>query len=251
MAEAVQAALVGPERKKLRIYEHEFNVKPAEAATQNNRLVVNGHLSHCLAWRRDDQIYYLITIEDGVIKDIQRQIARGGWAGLAGPVVSIVGAYFGVPIAPETVERLSRTLGQAVDGTWETACEILIANIAMAFQQQAREGTPSGTGPQGESGVSRRHVCAAGHILYLVKENGDLLWDWHEGYRDGTGAWAAPAGFVVSTEWHFPQVVAGSEGVLYAVDDAQQLLWFRHDGQADGTPVWAADHEIVVGTGWR
>jgi hypothetical protein len=30
MAEAVHAALVGPKRKKLRIYNHEFNVKPAQ-----------------------------------------------------------------------------------------------------------------------------------------------------------------------------------------------------------------------------
>jgi|GEM_PF-3175272 len=145
IAEAVHAALVGPERKKLRIYDHEFNVKPAQPEKKNNRLIVNGQISHHLTARRDDQVYYIITIEDAAIKEVQRRIARGGWAGLAGPVVSVVGAYFGVAIPPDKVESISRQLGQAFDGAWETAAEIIITNIAMAFQQKEFESNSSGT----------------------------------------------------------------------------------------------------------
>jgi len=137
MAEAVQAALVGPERKKLNIYDHEFNVKPAEQEKTNRRLVVNGHMSHHLAFRPDDQVYYTIVIEDAAIEEITRKIS--GWAPLAGPVVSAAGAYFGVPIPPDKVEAIGRDLGRAIDGTWEKAAEVIIANIAMAFQQRGLE----------------------------------------------------------------------------------------------------------------
>ena len=136
MAEAVQTALVGPERKKLKIYDHEFNVKPAEAQKQNNRLVVNGQISHHLAWRPDDQVYYIITIEDAAIKDIRRDIDRGGWAPIAGPIAATVGAYFGVKIPPDKVEDIGRALGRLVDGTWETVAELITVNIATAFQQK-------------------------------------------------------------------------------------------------------------------
>jgi hypothetical protein len=45
MAEAVKAALVGPGRKKLKIYDQEFIVKPAGQDKNNRRLIVNGHIS--------------------------------------------------------------------------------------------------------------------------------------------------------------------------------------------------------------
>jgi hypothetical protein len=142
MTEAVQAALVGPERKKLKIYDHEFHVKPAQPEKKNNRLVVNGHISHHLTARPDDQVYYIITIENAAVTDIKTKIARGGWAGLAGPVASAIGAYFGVPIPPDKITSIGRELGRAFDGSWEMAAEIIIANIAMAFQQDELKNTP-------------------------------------------------------------------------------------------------------------
>ena len=146
MAEAVQAALVGPEQKKLKIYDHEFNVKQTEPAKDGDRLVVNGQISHHLSFRPDDQVYYIITVEKAAITDIQRKIARGGMrAGLAAPVVSAFGAYFGVPIPPDKAEEIGRTLGKMVDGTWEKAVEVIIASIAMAFQQQELTSDGSGT----------------------------------------------------------------------------------------------------------
>jgi uncharacterized protein with LGFP repeats len=139
MSDAVKAALFGPERKKLKIYDHEFNVKPAQPEKQGNRLLVNGQLSHHLSFRPDDQVYYVITIEDAAIKHVTREISRGGAAPLAAPIVSAVSAYYGAPIPPDKAEEVGRALGGIVDGKWETAAQIIIANIALAFQQQERD----------------------------------------------------------------------------------------------------------------
>ena len=145
MADAVQAALVGPERKKLKIYDHEFNVKPAEIIQRReNYLRVRGHISHHLGWgRKDDQVYYVIEIENGVLKPIQADIARGGFALFAGPAASIIGAYYGVPIPPDLAEKISRELGRIADGSWEQAVNAIIGEIALAFQQrESAAGTP-------------------------------------------------------------------------------------------------------------
>jgi len=172
MAEAVQAALVGPERKKLKIYDHEFNIKPAEPEKKNNRLVVNGQISHHLGWGRpDDQVYYIITIEDGAITDIKSDITRGGTAGLAGPVGSAIGAYFGVAIPPDKITSIGRELGRAYDGSWEKAAEIIIANIATAFQQ--KELQVPGSGPfEVKEGLL---VKGSDNAIYLI-EAGERRW---------------------------------------------------------------------------
>ena len=60
---------------------------------------------------------------------------------MAGPVGSAIGAYFGVPIPPDKITSIGREIGRAFDGSWEAA-EIIIANIAIAFQQKELGGMP-------------------------------------------------------------------------------------------------------------
>ncbi|MGH0791337.1 hypothetical protein ACQVTU_27350, partial [Bacillus cereus] len=76
---AVQAALLGPEIKKLKVFDHEFNVKPAYISKLGNQTIVNGQISHHLSFRLDDQVYYRFVKEDGVIKNLEIKIDRGGW----------------------------------------------------------------------------------------------------------------------------------------------------------------------------
>ncbi|HEX6012960.1 MAG TPA: hypothetical protein VFY87_14405 [Geminicoccaceae bacterium] len=145
MADAVQVALVRPERKKLNIYDHEFNIKPAEIIERReNYLRVRGQISHHLSLRKDDQVYYVIEIENGVLKPIQADIAHGGLAVFAGPAASIIGAYYGVPISPALAEKLSRELGRIAEGSWEQVVNAIIGEIALAFQQ--RESTARAPG---------------------------------------------------------------------------------------------------------
>lgn len=217
MAEAVHAALVGPERKKLRIYNHEFNVKPAQPEKKNNRLIVNGQISHHLSRRPDDQVYYIITIEDAAIKEVQRRINRGGLAGLVGPVVSVVGAYFGVAIPPDKVESISRQLGRVVDGSWEMVSEIIIANIAMAFQQKEFESKPS-MQPGEVLNPDQSITSANGRYRFIYQGDGNLVL-----YDAGTPLWAS------GTDGR-------PVGVCIMQDDGNLVIYAR-----DGQPIWSSD----------
>ncbi|MGQ7115332.1 hypothetical protein ACUOFC_59855, partial [Escherichia sp. TWPC-MK] len=63
----VQAALLGPEIKKLKIFDHEFNVKPAYISKLGNQTVVNGQISHHLSFRFDYPIFFYKAIIDLII----------------------------------------------------------------------------------------------------------------------------------------------------------------------------------------
>lgn len=136
-ADAMKAALCGPERKKIEIFGHKFNVKPVEITREGQEITVVGQISHHLTARRDDQIYYRITKEGNTVKEIQVNIERGGWAPIAAPIISVLSTYItggGFTIPPEKIETVGRTLGRAIDGSWEQAAQFLIVNIALRAQ---------------------------------------------------------------------------------------------------------------------
>lgn len=135
MESAMKAALKGPERKKLKVFDHRFNVKPVESVRDGARIIVNGHISHHLPFRPDDQVYYRIIKEGDKVIKVERNINQGGWAGIAAPIVAAVGTYLtGVPIPPNEVEKVGRAIGKAQDGSWEGACDAIIANVALRVQ---------------------------------------------------------------------------------------------------------------------
>lgn len=135
MEDAMQAALRGPERKKLKIFDHEFNVKRVEIqrdVPRRGQITVIGHISHHLSMRPDDQVYYRIVKEGNRILSVQHRINRGGFAGLVAPIIAAAGSYFaGVPIPADKVESIGRALGRAVDGSWESAADFIIGNVAL------------------------------------------------------------------------------------------------------------------------
>ncbi|MBG9615834.1 methyltransferase [Bacillus cereus] len=122
---AVQAALLGPEIKKLKVFDHEFNVKPAYISKLGNQTVVNGQISHHLSFRLDDQVYYRFVKEDGVIKNLEIKIDRGGWTKITAPIGAIIAQYFGVPIMPDLLSQIGQQLGALTDGKWEYASEAI------------------------------------------------------------------------------------------------------------------------------
>ena len=127
---AKNAAIYGPEQKKLKVFGHEFNIKKATISRFGNNYTVSGQISHCLKWRRDDQVYYTISIQNNKIVDVKHSINRGGWARLVGIAGSLVGAYFGVPIDAKMVEDIHRRLASAVEGGWTGAADNIIYFIA-------------------------------------------------------------------------------------------------------------------------
>ncbi|MEK4504085.1 methyltransferase [Bacillus sp. FSL R12-0069] len=128
---AVQAALLGPEIKKLKVFDHEFNVKPAYISKLGNQTVVNGQISHHLSFRLDDQVYYRFVKEDGVIKNLEIKIDRGGWTKITAPIGAIIAQYFGVPITPDLLSQIGQQLGALTDGKWEYASEAIVATIGL------------------------------------------------------------------------------------------------------------------------
>ncbi|HLT48102.1 MAG TPA: hypothetical protein VK002_12790 [Rubricoccaceae bacterium] len=142
---AASAALHGPERKKLKVDGHHFNVKPAQVTEHAGVLTLIGTLSHHIRFRPDDQVSYRVRVRRGRIEEVHVEINRGGLAPLAGPVASAVGAYFGVTIPPEEAEGAFQKLGQATDGRWESAAQALIAGIALclATNPPRRPRTPA------------------------------------------------------------------------------------------------------------
>lgn len=128
---AVQAALLGPEIKKLKVFDHEFNVKPAYISKLGNQAVVNGQISHHLSFRLDDQVYYRFVKEDGVIKNLEIKIDRGGWTKITAPIGAIIAQYFGVPITPDLLSQIGQQLGALTDGKWEYASEAIVAAIGL------------------------------------------------------------------------------------------------------------------------
>jgi hypothetical protein len=130
---AVQAALLGiPEIKKLKVFDHEFNVKPAYISKLGNQTIVNGQISHHLSFRLDDQVYYRFVKEDGVIKNLEiKNIDRGGWTKITAPIGAIIAQYFGVPITPDLLSQIGQQLGALTDGKWEYASEAIVAAIGL------------------------------------------------------------------------------------------------------------------------
>ncbi|PEF32694.1 methyltransferase [Bacillus wiedmannii] len=128
---AVQAALLGPEIKKLKVFDHEFNVKPAYISKKGNQTVVNGQISHHLSYRLDDQVYYQFVKENGEIKNLEIKIDRGGWTKITAPIGAIIAQYFGVPITPDLLSQIGQQLGSLTDGKWEYASEAIVATIAL------------------------------------------------------------------------------------------------------------------------
>ncbi|GLC90255.1 methyltransferase [Lysinibacillus piscis] len=128
---AIQAALVGPEMKKLNILGHEFNVKPVVISRKDNLISVNGEISHHLSWRPDDQLYYRIEKENGEIKKVEIKIERGGWTSLSAPFLAALAQKNDIPLTLETIQEIGQKLGSFIDGRWEYAAESIVSTIAL------------------------------------------------------------------------------------------------------------------------
>ncbi|HDR3896848.1 methyltransferase [Bacillus sp. FSL W7-1334] len=128
---AVQVALLGPEIKKLKVFDHEFNVKPAYISKKENQTVVNGQISHHLSYRLDDQVYYRFVKENGEIKNLEIKIDRGGWTKITAPIGAIIAQYFGVPITPGLLSQIGQQLGTLTEGKWKYALEAIVTAIGL------------------------------------------------------------------------------------------------------------------------
>jgi hypothetical protein len=141
---AIHAALHGPEDKGISVHGHDFNVKKMTIGWSSTHAIASGQISHRLAGRPDDQVYYTITVnsDDFSISNIDVKVDENPLADfivmnhLAGSFV--VGIF--VPVAGSAlaaaepiVKEIARRAESAVVGNWEEACRALISAIAAAL----------------------------------------------------------------------------------------------------------------------
>ncbi|GAB3591638.1 hypothetical protein GCM10027446_10210 [Angustibacter peucedani] len=94
-------------------------------------------------------------------------------------------------------------------------------------------------------------------VIYVVDQDGRLLWYRHHGVATGDGldvpgSWSGPN--PVGTGWDSARLLfSAGEGIIYAVMPDGVLRWYRHRGVADGSGLGtpgAWEGPVDVGTGW-
>lgn len=140
MEEAVSASLYGPYRSRLKIGEHHFDIRQADARRVGSVLHVSGHISHNIRFDFDDEILYNLQIEPNKIISIEQKVNDRGWGQLVGPVFEIIGKFKDIPITRQDAERLAGEFSRFLHGDWLPACGSIIACVAAAFALKEANG---------------------------------------------------------------------------------------------------------------
>lgn len=158
-----------------------------------------------------------------------------GWHGAAHVFAAAEGVIYAIYNDGRVI--WNRHLGRG-DGTfrWELPTGRNVANAVnkMVFFRAARVfagGTPG--------------------LIYVLLDDGDLLWFRHDGWWDGSPRWSFDDGKTVGVGWrNHPTFVLRDTTYVYAVNDSRELLWNIHVGWNDGTFRWALPSSTPVGSGW-
>lgn len=85
--------------------------------------------------------------------------------------------------------------------------------------------------------------------VYMIDNKGDLYWNKHLGYQEGTDRWDARK--KIGSGWrNLQQVFSGGSGIIYAVNNDGKLLWFNHEGFSNGANAWFKTTASEIGNGW-
>ena len=97
-----------------------------------------------------------------------------------------------------------------------------------------------------------KQILAGGEAgsLYVVTEDGDLLW-YGDANRNGVTGWAPGSGNLIGSGWEdFRLVFGGADGILYGIKNDGDLFWYR-DANRNGVTGWAANSGNRIGSGWQ
>jgi hypothetical protein len=141
LAQAAKAALVGPEINGLNVKGDKFTVHQAKRTRVGRTITVDGQISHELAMRPDDQVYYTIKKTGSDVQVTKFDIQRGGIGAIVGYPTKLAKDATGIPI-PNGLESAIDYLGEKLDDSWESSADLIVAAIGL----QARGITviPSG-----------------------------------------------------------------------------------------------------------
>ena len=132
----VDAALRGPEVKKVKYVNHEFNVKKARIITVDGVTKIEGQISHHLSLRDDDQFFYTIEKEGGKITHVDFKIERSN---LAKYGAKLAGTVLNVGFAQDEIEAALRKIGSKITGNWESEAELIALAIAMRVDPSSKQ----------------------------------------------------------------------------------------------------------------
>ena len=132
---AMNAALDGPEVKKIKPDKHEFNVKKVRVESDANGIVIHGdkghHISHHLTLRDDDQVYFSARVDKtGAVSELSVNIDRS-WAnrGVALLADAVLDRLIGKKSDGGATTAPAKDSEKLLDGSWEGEAKFLIANI--------------------------------------------------------------------------------------------------------------------------
>lgn len=172
----LDAALNGPEQVKLvKINGHEFNVKPVSYRTVGDEITVFGQISHCLVFRKDDQVWFtfrknLANVEPNEPKKMIVEKEAGGviaTISLLKPAGVVIGGLFGVNAGLyfDALNRASNPLSFLdFDEGWERAVGTYLQELA------ARVVRPNSVRNPGVQLFVDRHFSGA-NILINVDQD--------------------------------------------------------------------------------
>jgi len=111
LGSALTRAFNGEHAKFVKVHgKHEFHIAPINVVKGRG---ASGKISHHLSYRRDDQIYYTITLKNDGTCDIQYNVKRGGF----GRVYNS--------------SKVDDRAGKLIDGSWESSLETILNIIAL------------------------------------------------------------------------------------------------------------------------
>lgn len=88
-------------------------------------------------------------------------------------------------------------------------------------------------------------------VIYSIDNNGNLYWNKHLGFADGTIRWSGQT--KIGSGWqNLRQVISSGDGIIYAVTNDGTLLWQKHTGFSSGAATWANNGTAKkIGSGWN
>lgn len=139
--------------KKMKVANHEFNVKRATYGWQGDgKYRISGRLSHCLAFRPDDQFDYSVTI--GLYPpsmDSSSTVQLGGFASILAPVFGAALAGLAPPLLSvalesfntEVLKNVIHGLEEEVAGKgWRHVAQGIVATLCVLQMQEIQRTAP-------------------------------------------------------------------------------------------------------------
>jgi hypothetical protein len=125
----VDAALHGPELRKVKYVLHEFHIHKAKIIDRVTGITrIEGQISHYLLFRPDEQFHYVIEKQKGKITKVEFQIDREKLTPHTGKLAKQIPSE---SVAQRDLGAVLRKLTERLDGSWEAEAELIAYAIAL------------------------------------------------------------------------------------------------------------------------